>query len=222
MKFIMLVFFFGAKTAQAVLFFFDVPGYRGVGDSAFAGLDEFYLEDFEDGLLNTPNVSAPDGFVKTTGDVRSVDGDDGVIDGISKSFGAFASNLPIPAFHIFNFVPDEFGRYPNFVGIAVTHEFNLRNPIDSFSAISGSGGNLPNSQDFLVADLVGASGDLGNVEHAPFVGLYWSEGISRFAVSRALQVDHLQYSYAVPEPGVALFGAWFVLYWFRRRKRTMP
>ena len=201
-------------TASATVTYFEIPNYRSVEDSPFRDIAEFYLEDFEDGMLNTPNVSSPTGFVFTVGDVRSVDGDDGVIDGISNGFGALRSTEPVTPFHLFAFTPDALGRYPNFVGVVVTHEPNLSSATDSYSALSGLGSNLPGSRGFAVDDLVAVTNEFGNVAPARFVGLYWSEGISLFGVSRALQLDHLQYSYAaIPEPApvaqisLAIIGA---------------
>lgn len=191
-------------SALGAFMFFETSNYRSIADSPFAHLDDLFFEDFEDGTLDTPNVVARDGVVLTMGDVRSVDGDDGTIDGISNGLGAFVSLRPVAPFHLFEFTPDEFGRFPTFVGIVVTREFELSLATDTYSALSGSGANLPRSRGFFVDDLVSVSNEVGNVEHARFIGLYWSEGISVFGVTRAAQLDHLQYSYAVPEPGAIL------------------
>jgi hypothetical protein len=57
-------------------------GYLGAFDSPFAGVDfaYFYLEDFEDAMLNTPGVSDTGGRASSTfgpGVIDSVDADDG-------------------------------------------------------------------------------------------------------------------------------------------------
>jgi hypothetical protein len=210
--------------SQATIIYFDVANYRSISDSPFASLNEFYLEDFEDGLLNTPHVSSDSGFVLTFGDIRSIDGDDGIIDGNSSSFGAFASQRPTAPLQIFDFTPDDLGRYPTFVGIVATKEPALVSMIDGFDAVSGLGQNLPAAQPFDVSDLVSSSTEFRNVQDAHFVGLYWSEGISRFGVYSALQVDHLQYSYAtIPEPApVALISLALAGAILRRRHARNP
>ena len=62
-------------------------------DSPFSGLgfSYFHLENFEDGLLNTPGVAANVGFVTSTGFAKgpiidSVDEDDGSVDGTRASW----------------------------------------------------------------------------------------------------------------------------------------
>ena len=174
----------------AALTFHDVPDYRSENDSPFIGLEEFFLEDFEDGSLDLPNVIAAESYLPVGtdpfgGDIRSVDGDDGIIDGISNSAGILGSLRPITPFHFFEFVPDDRGRYPTHVGIVITRELDLRLAVDGFSALSGSGANLPSgAQRVEVDDLVAVTNDVGNVEHSRFIGLSWSEGISAFGIRR--------------------------------------
>src|SRR5262245_49589581 len=63
-----------------------LPG-AGTAISAFSGLgfSYFYLETFEDGLLNTPGVTGTGGAVAGPGGITdSVDADDGVIDGLGR------------------------------------------------------------------------------------------------------------------------------------------
>ena len=59
--------------------------YSSFADSPFAGgsFSWFYVEDFEDGLINTPGVSVSPltSAMAVGGYTDSVDGDDGVIDG---------------------------------------------------------------------------------------------------------------------------------------------
>ena len=155
------------------------------------------------------------------GDIRSVDGDDGIIDGISNSAGILGSLRPITPFHFFEFVPDDRGRYPTHVGIVITRELDLRLAVDGFSALSGSGANLPSgAQRVEVDDLVAVTNDVGNVEHSRFIGLSWSEGISAFGISHAVQLDHFQLSYApVPEPSTALLLAAGLFGCILRRRR---
>lgn len=222
---IFLALLVAAHRAPAALTFYDVPDYRSVADSPFVDLDEFFLEDFEDGSFDLPNVIAAESYLPVGtdpfgGDIRSVDGDDGVIDGISNSAGILGSLRPIAPFHFFEFTPDEQGRYPTHVGLVVTRELDLRRAVDTFSARSGLGENLPRSQGFFVDDLVAVTNEIGNVEHSRFIGLSWSDGISAFGVSLAVQLDHFQTSYApVPEPNTAVLVVAGLLGCILRRRR---
>lgn len=156
---VLCVFLLLTGLSFSALVFHDIPDYRSADDSPFVDLDEFFLEDFEDGSFDLPNTIAAESYLPVGtgplgGDIRSVDGDDSVIDGISNSAGILGSLRPIAPFHFFEFVPDELGRYPTHIGIVITRELSLQRPFDSFSALSGLGENLPmGSQRVVVDDL---------------------------------------------------------------------
>ncbi|MHC4745152.1 MAG: hypothetical protein ACYS8Z_24820, partial [Planctomycetota bacterium] len=95
--------------------------YLQASDSPFAGLG-LYLEDFEDGALNTPGVTAggvgiyfpPSGGSSTD----SVDADDGVIDGDGRwGRSLWAAGLPGVTF---TFDAAALGGLPTHVGVVWT------------------------------------------------------------------------------------------------------
>jgi hypothetical protein len=112
----------------------DSPFYGGIVDNTGEGI---YLENFEDQELNTPFVFEPTGLSFFGSTFRSrfpnlpdrnvvgVDGDDGIVDGLpfdgntwittSRVTGQSAGQLQ------FDFLPNEAGNYPVYVGIVVTN-----------------------------------------------------------------------------------------------------
>ena len=93
-----IVYSFGAQSLWALSF------YLSEADSPFNGydFDSFYLENFEDGLLNVPGVSASTGSVVGPGGATdSVDGDDGTIDGSGTSGKSYLSTV---GFQVLRFV----------------------------------------------------------------------------------------------------------------------
>ena len=195
----------------------DSPFYQGIVDGSI------YLEDFEDQSLNTPFVNvvpdlasisltyrdrAPDA---PDGAVRGVDGDDGLIDGngfagdswvrISLiSFGA------IPR-HIFEFSGNEFGVFPTFVGIVITHVENLDLTVD-LGLRDALGNIIEESVDEYNPRLWAAPPGTPNPNDSTlrhrFIGFHAPQGISEIFISNAIQIDHLQYGYAIPEPSSIL------------------
>ncbi len=155
-----------------------------------------FLENFEDNLLNTPGVTASAGAtIGPGGNTDSVDADDGLIDGSGtngRSF--FAPGFPGISFS-FNAVV--LGGLPTRAGIVWT---DGQNPIffEAFNAAGDSLGHIGTSH----AD---GSGNGGTAEDR-FYGIINDGGISRIYITSSLaggiEVDHLQYGKAVPEPGV--------------------
>lgn len=89
--------------AMSTTTFFGPIPYLSFADSPFKGLSlaQFYLETFEDGLLNTPGVGITNnqpggtalGVVGPGGHTDSVDGDDLVIDGSGTNGHSYANLL---------------------------------------------------------------------------------------------------------------------------------
>lgn len=110
--------------------------YLSIADSPWvnSGLPNFSLDDFEDGLANTPNISySGSGTLMIPSAVTdSVDGDDGTFDGFGNDgFAIAASQL------IFQILPVQNGTYPTHVGFALTDVGGVvgGGPIQGFSEV---------------------------------------------------------------------------------------
>lgn len=183
--------------------------YLSFNDSPFktlstnGGFTYFYLETFEDGLLNTPGVSAVGGAPYGPGGLTdSVDGDDGTIDGSGTnghSFAYLASSVT------FTFNAATLGSLPTHVGIVWTD-----GPDPIFEAFDASGASL--------GTLTGTFADgsfTGTTAEDRFFGVTNAGGISKISITASSwEVDHLQYGLAaIPEAatyaalaGVAALG----------------
>ncbi|MHA7837912.1 MAG: PEP-CTERM sorting domain-containing protein [bacterium] len=190
--------------------------YLSFSDSPFASetFEYFHLEDFEDGLLNTPGVillEAGDtsGPAATFSD--SVDGDDGSIDGIATGTQSLFSNFSTESF-TFDFSAATLGTLPTHAGIVWTD-------------VGRNGGGTPLAGDLIdnvIFEAFGPSGtSLGMIgpfslgdgsisrttDEDRFFGVVNEGGISSIRLSMPgltnWEADHLQYG-AVPEPGTAL------------------
>ena len=209
---------FQPDLSRQAYFISSIP-YFSFNDSSFRLLNPqslyFYLEDFEDGVLNTQGVTASSlsqtylTVFQDSPHVDSVDSDDGDIDGSGKKGRSFydRGNGVIGGIR-FSFNPNLLGSFPTEVGIVWT---------DSYSNTSFSLDGSPLI--FEAYDNWGSS--LGKIETAPFemgdgkingttsddrfFGVSYSQGISRVEISQTeiasgsgygIEVDHLQYGYA--------------------------
>ena len=192
--------------------------YKSLADSPFntVSFTVFHLENFEDGLLNTPGVSTTTpGLINAPGSFTdSVDADDGAIDGsgaggrslLTNNFTAFA----------FEFDAAALGALPTHVGVVWTDVGNTTSILgvgsvefEAFDALGATLGVM------LAADLGNGSADGGSnaTEEDRFFGVQLQAGISRIEIrmptSADWELDHLQYGVAaVPLPAAAwLFAA---------------
>lgn len=191
--------------------------YLSSADSPFTaltGFNYFHLEDFEDGLMNTPGVSADAAaFVGTPNPAAdSVDADDGSIDGSGIDGHSLASPNGSSGLTI-TFDAVTLGLLPTHVGIVFTDGADA--PLDViFEAFDGLGSSLG------VVTLVGG-GDasfFGTTAEDRFMGIISDVGVGSIRVSQPtspnfVELDHLQYGFmasaTVPIPGtltLALFG----------------
>lgn len=196
-----------SAAASTTIFYGPTP-YLSRADSPFdlSNLGTlFFLEDFEDGLLNTPGLSASNGFVRGPSLLTdSVDGDDGAIDGSSNghSFLVRPGSLGVTFF----FDPAVFGQYPTHVGIVSTDGYGQNGAPSNTVEFYGPNGEFLGSLDDLVQNF-----DVDTTDDDRFLGIYHSEGVSRIHVfnlgtgNSGLEVDHIQYGMGVvPEPGSLL------------------
>jgi hypothetical protein len=189
--------------------------YLSSSDSPFNGqtFSYFYLEDFEDGILNTPGVSVRE-FSSTnisTTFSDSVDGDDGVVDGFATGqTKSLYSNFSTSSF-TFDFSASALGgTLPTHAGIVWTD-------------VGRNNGGTPFASDLINNTLFEAFDQLGNSlgEIGPFslgdssisrttgedrfFGVVNLSGISAIRISMPgknnWEVDHLRYGAAhVPLP----------------------
>lgn len=113
--------------------------YLSLADSPFAGgsFAYFHLENFEDGLLNTPGVSAAIGTVSGPGALTdSVDADDGAIDGFGTGGSVLYSNFATSAFS-FTFNASALGGLlPTHAGIVWTDVGQVSSGTRGFGGVS--------------------------------------------------------------------------------------
>jgi len=116
------------------------PFYHGIQNGTI------YLEDFEDQELNTPLVVVPSdfGFFGTTsraylpdstfGAIWNVDGDDGRLDGNGFGgdswIGITRCCFTVSTQMQFDFLPDDQGRYPTYVGLVINGAADFDRTVD--------------------------------------------------------------------------------------------
>ena len=189
----------------------DPPQYLGAipylsqADSPFdlSGLGTtFFLEDFEDEVLDVPGVIASSTFeLKIDGNeifADSVDGDDGEIDGFGRAGYALApanNDIGSSASGItFTFDPNELGGLPTEAGLVWTdgtpNDTIIFQAFDESGNVIGSGIEAPN---------IGDTRFDGTTEEDRFFGIVNESGISAISIrgtipnANAFEVDHLQY-----------------------------
>jgi hypothetical protein len=221
------------QAVNAVPIILGPTPYLSFNDSPFKSVNfnYFYLENFEDGLLNTPGVTAssasglpilipnPDFYAD------SVDSDDGVIDGNGQQ-GRYSADLGNGVIGGLNFTFDKntLGTLPTHAGLVWTDSYSGALGTDgtplTFEAFNAQGGSLGKIQ--LGQNQIGDGRFDGTTGDDRFFGVINPEGISKISISQTLisvgiSVDHLQYGSiasqppkTVPEPsnifGLGLFG----------------
>jgi|SRR5882672_1605372 len=166
--------------------------YLSAADSPFpVNTPSFVLEDFEDGLLNVPGVSAVAGYVTSThftgAIIDSVDGDDGVINGACANGDSFfnAGNVR------FQFDAQTLGGLPTSVGIVWTDGGpGCTVTFEAFDANAVSLG-------IATAPSLGDGSNTGTTAEDRFFGIVFAGGIHEIKVTNStggIEVDHLQYN----------------------------
>ena len=204
----------GQAHAALATFITSAP-YSQFSDSPFFavanGNPNFYLETFEDGLLNTPGVSPVNGFVAgVSPSVDSVDGDDGVFDGNGNAGHSWYSGGVATSIS-FSFDAGILSQLPTHVGIVWT-DVGISGPgfpegFDSIAlrAFDVNGASLGG----ILFNNLGDGNVLGGSAEDRFFGAIFAGGISKITItslggSGDWEVDHLQYGIqAVPVPGAA-------------------
>ena len=215
----------GAK-AQALgpspyLSFADSPFFSG-------SFTYFHLEDFEDGLLNTPGVSLAAGVpVGPSIFTDSVDDDNGPIDGSGTSGSSLYSNGTESAL-TFTFDGGALGNFPTNVGIVWTDVGNVTAGNPGFGGVELD--VFDTSLNLIATVLGGTLGDgaaQGGTAEDRFLGYVNAGGIGRISLrmtnSTDWEADHLQYGFAAsssaaPEPSALALLALPAAYFLRRRR----
>ena len=194
----------------------DSPFYQGIQAGTI------YLEDFEDGQLSPPGVAIRNG---QPDEDQGVDEDDGLIDGLGRNMiwyspGNFLPDYGVPWLFEINFTRDSVRGYPTYVGFALVGYSTLppgAMPYSLYRGYDSEGNdvtgdvkidriNLPIGTPYYSTD-----GDL-------FVGMYDDQGISKVIIG-AGRFDHLQFGWAVPEPGTVTLSGLAVVLLLKRRRR---
>jgi hypothetical protein len=194
-----------ALPAAAQTFHGPTP-YLSTADSPFPlASGSFYVEDFEDGLLNAPGVTASNGFVTSThyggSIIDSVDADDGVLaNGACASCDSyFGGGL---ASVTFQFHVSELGGLPTKAGLVWTD--GGQNTTVTFEAFDALGISLGT----VVATGQGDNTVYGTTVDDRFYGVEYSAGIGSIRISHAsggLEVDHLQYELPCPAANATIY-----------------
>ncbi|MEM9541079.1 MAG: S8 family serine peptidase [Cyanobacteria bacterium P01_E01_bin.42] len=187
------------RTPDYSIFQTPVFSYRSFEDSPFkdANLTDFYLEDFEDGLLNTLGVDTLTGSIASpSSTTNSVDGDDGTIDGTGQN--GYSWRIEQDSIQ-FNFDRDILGNFPTHAGVVLTNRgtFTLNSQLNpggisgmTLEAFDARGISLGISQ----AQLGVYNSDSSNDR---FFGAVHPSGISSIVLKHELytnwEIDHLQY-----------------------------
>ena len=200
--------------------------FRGLSATATAGQTYFFLEDYQDGLANSPGVSYTAGGGPRTDDGRngsanagavntdSVDEDNGAVDNDRTTIplGVYRYN---PAALSITFDSIALGGLPTHVGWVEAQQSGTTNGVAEFFAADGvtslgttTWGAIP-----------------GPTSPDIFIGAMDAGGISRVELSRSnganllVEFDHLQYGRLIPEPSsAALLGLGGLALILRRRK----
>jgi hypothetical protein len=196
--------------------------YLSAADSPWAAVSfsSFYLENFEDGALNTLGATSTGATsIVDAGNPfsDSVDADDGTIDGSGTAGRShYTTNGTAGIEYLFN--AGDLGALPTHAGIVWT---DLSGTADVFFEAFDSA-NL--SLGVIAAGALNDGQSTGQTAEDRFLGWTHPAGIARIRVYQSgsdMELDHLQYGIAVPEPAVAtlLIGACLALGVRRRYAR---
>jgi hypothetical protein len=183
-------------TASAATVFFGPTPYLSSADSPFplSGPGTFFLETFEDGLLNTPGLSAINGAVRAPSSLTdSVDADDGAIDGSGNGGHSYLVR-PGSVGVTFVFSPQPFGRLPTYAGIVATDGYGQNGAPANTVEFYGPNGELLGTLDNPYQNF-----GVDTVDDDRFMGIYNSEGVSKIRIFNlgtdnvGMECDHVQY-----------------------------
>lgn len=229
---IMFACCFTADQSSAGLIFLGPTPYLSAADSPFpvdGSNPNFFLDDFEDGELNTPGIYQPfdpvshGSIIHPSALTDSVDADDGEIDGNGNNGHSMAANMfitfpldpPITwSFVRFGFDEEQLGRLPNAFGFTWTDGIA---PNKVRIELFGS-----EWEELGQAEFAGLGDDslAGETAEDRFIGVITHTTSIAFVqitaiypgTPRTFELDHVQYGILIiPEPsGVALILAYLM------------
>jgi hypothetical protein len=201
-----------ARPTQARADILGPSPYLSFSDSPFSSLPfiYFYLEDFEDGLLNTPGVTASPGWIVSSPGpfTDSVDADDGLIDNSGTNGHSYISALSNTNLTLTFDAAALSGKLPTHVGIVWTDvgqvKFGFAGRGDVLFSAFDTNGTLMGT---IIATNLGDGSPFGSGPNATsedrFFGATNATGISSISMSMLnsadWEVDHLQYG-AITQP----------------------
>lgn len=181
-----------APAMADAIFHYDAQAqYKSVADSIFAaeGGSTYWIEDFEDGLLNSLGLSANTGVVKNPAkSTDSVDGDDGEIDGSGSAAHSYKINQHTGTV-VLRFDSEVLGGAPTVAGFVWTD--GKDDALVTVKAWDAEGNYLGK----LVTTL-GDGEHQGDTAADRFIGAESGDGISKLKVMVSngfLEMDHIQY-----------------------------
>lgn len=172
----------------------------------------FHLEDFEDGQMNTPGLSVSGGTLGTGAAADSVDGDDGIVNGVGIGNSWYSNGVN---FLEFTFDANTLGGLPTHVGLVWTDVGQVSGGGFGVSPVVFEAFDANNlSIAYIGPTLVGDGLINGQAFEDRFFGaLNVPGGISRMRItmpsSTDWEIDHVQYGrIAIPAPAsLVLLGA---------------
>ncbi|MHC5004901.1 MAG: hypothetical protein ACYTJ0_17465 [Planctomycetota bacterium] len=216
-----------AGLASAATLHYDAnQSYLSMNDSPFYNFSNnqnvtWFMEDFEDGLLNSLGVSADGGSVFNGSEtVDSVDMDDGSMDGMGNEGMSYKHAGSEGQMLTLTFDANDLGGHlPTRVGFAWTdgHPDALV-VFEAFDAANNSLGSISTT--------LGDAYNSGQTPEDRFFGIAFNGGIARIEIFHefgGMEIDHLQYGMAgslIPLPPAAALGfAGLGLIAYRRRRQ---
>jgi hypothetical protein len=213
----------GSAVAAPVFISPGASPYLSQADSPFQPMlgtaEYFWLEDFEDGLVNTPGLSASEGIVYSGNPITdSVDGDDGVLDGSGLDGHSFFYPFNENPHLRFEFDSEVLGVLPNHAGLVFTD--GCLNQLVTFRAWDANGDEIG-----AISTTLGDADLRGTAADDRFFGIVHEGGISAIEISLSpfggMEVDHVQYMYApLPAPPALALLAGIVAAGSSRRRRS--
>jgi hypothetical protein len=109
------------------------------------------------------------------------------------------------------------GRYPTYVGFVVTEALDPFSEVEyGVSTFAGPESTEGGYDPLTWEPSITVPGD---TRQHRFFGTHASAGIWRLNIDNVRQLDHLQYGYAIPEPGTVALGLSALLLFGLRRRR---